>query len=68
MSLKKLILEKGKLAKESARKLAIVSTDLKNITLLKIADAIEKETNRILEANKKILEMFRKAIVFLLLL
>ncbi len=44
--------EKGKAAKAASRKLAFISTEVKNKALLNIADALIDKLNEILEANK----------------
>jgi glutamate-5-semialdehyde dehydrogenase len=44
--------EKGKTAKAASRKLAFLSTEVKNKALLKIADALIDKLNEILIANK----------------
>jgi glutamate-5-semialdehyde dehydrogenase len=44
--------EKGKAAKAASRKLAFLSTEIKNKALLNIADALIDKLNEILEANK----------------
>jgi glutamate-5-semialdehyde dehydrogenase len=44
--------EKGKAAKAASRKLAFLSTEVKNKALLNIADALIDKLNEILEANK----------------
>jgi gamma-glutamyl phosphate reductase len=43
-------------AREASAKLALLSTDEKNALLLKIADAIEKQAQSILEANREDVE------------
>ncbi len=45
------LLEIGKTAKEAARKTALLPTDCKNQILLAMADALEREADRILAAN-----------------
>lgn len=47
---------KGTLAKDATFPLATVSTDVKNKALMNIADALEKNAGKILEANQKDLE------------
>ena len=44
--------EKGKAAKAASKKLAFLSTEIKNKALLNIADALIDKLNEILEANK----------------
>ena len=46
------LLKKGELAKNAAYRLAVVSTQVKNAALLKIADALVERSNEIIEANK----------------
>lgn len=45
------LIQKGEKAKEAARKLANISTDVKNKALLAMADALEKNEEKILAAN-----------------
>ena len=46
-------------AKEASKKIAVLSTELKNEALVDIAKAIEENKNVILEANQKDLELAR---------
>lgn len=47
------LLQKGNAAKEASYKLATVKTDIKNKALEAIANALEKRSDEIIEANKK---------------
>jgi len=51
---------KGSLAKEAAYKLAAISTEVKNNALLKIAEAIVENAEKIIAENKKDIEAARK--------
>ena len=53
MDIKGYITEKGKKAKEGARRLATISTPAKNNALLVMADSLEKETDRLMAENQK---------------
>ena len=46
------LLKKGELAKNAAYRLAVVSTQVKNAALLKIADALVERSSEIIEANR----------------
>lgn len=60
MDIKEEILAKARAAKEASRKLAIVSTGVKNKALLAMADALERRAEMILQANAQDLEDARK--------
>jgi len=53
MEIKEEILHKAKLARTASRKLGILSTEVKNNAILKMADDLEKGIARIVEANKE---------------
>ena len=57
---KNLILEICKRAKAASYELARLSTEIKNQALLNMADALEKNTPEILEANRKDVEASKK--------
>lgn len=59
-SLKKDMLEQGRMARQAARFLATASTTLKNDALLAMAKALENEIPAILEANRLDLELGRQ--------
>jgi glutamate-5-semialdehyde dehydrogenase len=59
-SLRRTMLEQGKMARQAARFLATASTTLKNDALLAMAKALENETPAILEANQLDLELGRQ--------
>lgn len=52
--------EKGKLAKAASRRLAALSTSVKDRALLEIADALEERADYIINENKKDIEAGRK--------
>ena len=52
--------EKGKLAKAASRRLAALSTSVKDRALLEIADALEERVDYIINENKKDIEAGRK--------
>jgi len=56
MDIKSYIEEKGKKAREGARRLATLSTAVKNRALLEMADAIEREADRLKRENRKDIE------------
>jgi len=56
MDIKHYIEEKGKKAREGARRLATLSTAVKNRALLEMADAIEREADRLKRENRKDIE------------
>ncbi len=56
MDFKSYIEEKGKKAKEGARRLASTSTRVKDSALLAMADALERESPALIEENQKDLE------------
>ena len=56
MDIKHYIEEKGKKAREGARRLATLSTAVKNRALLEMADAIEREAERLKRENRKDIE------------
>ncbi len=60
MEIEELMIEKAKAAKAASRKLAVVSTRVKDAALLAMADALEKRTALILAANEQDLEEARK--------
>ncbi len=53
MDIKSYIAEKGKKAREGARRLATLSTRIKDSALLSMADALEKEAERLQLENQK---------------
>lgn len=53
MDIKQYIEEMGKKAREGARRLAILSTNVKNNALLQMADSLEKEMDRLMAENRK---------------
>ncbi len=53
--------EKGKLAKAAARKLAVLSTSVKDKALLGMADALENSAEYIIGENKKDIEAGRRS-------
>ena len=57
MDIKHYIEEKGKKAREGARRLATLSTAVKNRALLEMADAIEREADRLKRENRKDIEV-----------
>ncbi|MEN6391927.1 MAG: glutamate-5-semialdehyde dehydrogenase [Syntrophomonas sp.] len=59
-SLKRTMVEQGKMARQAARILATASTTLKNEALLAMAQALENETPAILEANQLDLNLGRQ--------
>ena len=60
MEMKEEILQKAKLARTASRKLGILSTEVKNNAILKMADDLERGIARIVEANKGDLEDAQK--------
>ena len=50
------LLKKGELAKNAAYELGVISTELKNAALLKIADLLVEKSDEIIVANKKDIE------------
>ena len=50
-------LELAKLAKAASKKIAFLSTEIKNKALLNIAEALDSSIDKIFEANKKDLEL-----------
>ena len=50
-------LELAKLAKAASKKIAFLSTEIKNKALLNIAEALDSSNDKIFEANKKDLEL-----------
>ena len=56
-------LQIAKQAKEASLKVAGISTEIKNLALYNIADNIEKQKDKIFEANKKDLEMASPLVV-----
>ncbi len=56
MDIKHYIEEKGKKAREGARRLATLSTAVKNRALMEMADAIEREADRLKRENRKDIE------------
>ena len=50
-------LELAKLAKAASKKIAFLSTEIKNKALLNIAEALDSSSDKIFEANKKDLEL-----------
>lgn len=59
-TLKKTMVEQGRMARQAARFLATASTTLKNDALLAMAKALENETPAILDANRLDLELGRQ--------
>jgi len=59
MDIKAYIIEKGKMAKNGARRLATVSSSVKDKALLSMADAIEREGGRLKKENQKDIEYAR---------
>lgn len=60
MDIKSYIAEKGKRAKEGARRLATLSTQIKDNALYAMADALERETDRLKAENQKDLKSARE--------
>lgn len=60
MDIKNYITDKGKRAKEGARRLATLSTQIKDNALHAMADALERETDRLKAENQKDLESARE--------
>ena len=60
MEMKEEILQKAKLARTASRKLGILSTEVKNNAILKMADDLERGIARVVEANKGDLEDAQK--------
>lgn len=59
-SLKKVMVQQGKMARQAARFMATASTTLKNDALYAMAAALEKEIPAILEANQRDLDLGRQ--------
>ena len=59
MDIKAYIIEKGKMAKNGARRLATVSSSVKDKALFSMADAIEREGGRLKKENQKDIEYAR---------
>ena len=53
MDIKQFVLEKAQKAKASSRKLANISTEIKNTALFKMAAGLEQDAPGLIEANKK---------------
>ncbi len=53
MDIKQFVLEKAQKAKASSRKLANISTEIKNSALFKMAAGLEHNAAKLIEANKK---------------
>ncbi len=60
MDLKSFVLSKALEAREGARAIATVSSEIKNRALLKMADAIRKKSGDLKKANRKDIEFARK--------
>lgn len=60
MDIKSYIAEKGKKAREGARRLATLSTRVKDNALLSMADALERETERLRLENQKDIDAAKK--------
>ena len=60
MDIKSYIAEKGKKAREGARRLATLSTRIKDSALLSMADALEKEAERLQLENQKDIDAAKK--------
>ena len=60
MDIKSYIAEKGKKAREGARRLATLSTRIKDSALLSMADALEKEAERLQSENQKDIDAAKK--------
>jgi glutamate-5-semialdehyde dehydrogenase len=60
MDIKQFVFEKAIRAKEASRRLAGISTEKKNACLVRIADLLKKETDRLLEENKKDVDTARQ--------
>ena len=56
MDIKSYIEEKGKKAREGARRLATLSTAVKNNALIAMAEAIELDADRLKRENRKDIE------------
>ncbi len=54
------VLETGKRAKEAAQKLAIADTDLKNRSLLAMAESLQSHSSKIIKANRMDMEEGKK--------
>ena len=54
------VVKKGEILKKASRSLALASTEDKNAALAKIADGLEKNTQRIINANSLDMENGRK--------
>ncbi|MDZ4384017.1 MAG: glutamate-5-semialdehyde dehydrogenase [Nitrospirota bacterium] len=62
MDIKSYIAEKGKKAREGARRLATLSTRIKDSALLSMADALEKEAERLQLENQKDIDAAKKSL------
>jgi len=60
MDIKQYVTEKAKKAKAASRKLATISTEIKNNALFKMAAELEKESGHLIAENKKDLEASEK--------
>lgn len=60
MDIKSYIAEKGKRAREGARRLATISTRIKDNALLSMADALEREAERLRLENQKDIDAAKK--------
>src|SRR3990172_6652487 len=60
MDIKSYIAEKGKKAREGARRLATLSTRIKDNALLSMADALEREAERLRLENQKDIDAAKK--------
>ena len=60
MDIKTYIAEKGKKAREGARRLATLSTRTKDNALLSMADALEREAERLRLENQKDIDAAKK--------
>lgn len=60
MDFKSYITEKGKKAREGARRLATLSTSIKDNALFSMADALERQANRLTAENQKDIEAAKK--------
>ena len=60
MDIRQFVFEKAIKAKEASRRLAGISTEKKNACLVRIANLLKKETDRLLEDNKKDVDAARQ--------
>ena len=60
MEIREIVEEKARKAKEAGREIATLSSQIKNQALLKMAEAIEAQADRIKEVNKRDLEAGEK--------